>query len=132
MALLGGLPAGPVLELCAGTGQIGLVVAHETGRTLVQVDVDARACRCARTDAQQAGLGSDVRCGDLTGALAADERFPLVLADPPYVPSDEVDSRPHDPAGAIDGGADGLDVVEVRAVGDAGVLVLLRGCAEGG
>lgn len=174
VALLRDLPEGPVLELCAGAGQIGLVVAHETGRDLVQVDVDARACGYARTNAAQSGLGSDVRCGDLTGALAPDERFPLVLADPPYVPSDEVDSLPDDPAGAIDGGADGLDiartclgvaaahvadggvvvlqlgsceqaqqvrpeaadhgldVVEVRAVADAGVLVLLRGRAQEG
>ena len=136
VALLGDLPPGPVLELCAGAGQIGLVVAHETGRALVQVDVDARACGYAQTNAERAGLGSDVRCGDLTGALATDERFPLVLADPPYVPSDEVDSLPDDPAGAIDGGADGLDIartclgVAADHLADGGLLVLQLGSAD--
>lgn len=108
--LLEDLPEGPVLELCAGAGQIGLVVAVETGRALVQVDVDPRACSHARRNAEEAGVASDVRCGDLRQVLRADERFPLVLADPPYIPSDDVEALPDDPEAAIDGGADGLDV----------------------
>lgn len=108
--LLGDLPEGPVLELCAGAGQIGLVVAVQTGRSLVQVDVDPRACGHARSNAERARVRSDVRCGDLQEALAADERFPFVLADPPYIPSDEVDDLPGDPDDAIDGGPDGLDI----------------------
>lgn len=109
-ALLPDLPDGPVLELCAGAGQIGLVVAVETGRALVQVDVDPRACDFARGNAERAGVGSDVRCGDLRRALTGDERFPLVLADPPYVPSEDVEALSDDPKDAIDGGADGLDI----------------------
>jgi methylase of polypeptide subunit release factors len=108
--LLEDLPEGPVLELCAGAGQIGLVVAVDTGRALVQVDVDPRACTHARTNAERAGVTSDVRCGDLEEAVPTHERFPLVLADPPYIPSHEVGELPEDPDGAIDGGPDGLDV----------------------
>lgn len=135
-SLLGDLPAGPVLELCAGAGQIGLVVAVETGRALVQVDVDPRACTHARTNARQAGVTADVRCGDLQHAVAADERFPLVLIDPPYVPSDEVEHLAGDPPVAVDGGADGLDVartcLEVAAahVLDDGLVVLQLGSSE--
>ena len=83
-AILAGLPDGPVLELCAGAGQIGLVVAAETGRDLVQVDTGEVACGYARRNAATAGLRTDVRCQDLRVALAPGERFPLVLADPPY------------------------------------------------
>jgi methylase of polypeptide subunit release factors len=122
-ALLDDLPAGPVLELCAGAGQIGLVVAVETGRPLVQVDVDSRACTHARANAERAGVASDVRCGDLEEAVAAGERFPLVLADPPYIPSDEVDDLPGDPHAAIDGGADGLDVARTCVAVAAAHLV---------
>lgn len=167
-ALLADLPDGRVLELCAGVGHIGLVAAVKTRRALVQVDVDSRACTLARGNAVKAGVSSDVRCGDLEDVLVADERFPLVLADPPYVPTEEVDNLPQDPKGAIDGGADGLDIArtcvavaaahvleggavllqlasvgqadrlgpdivrhgletaEVRAIGDQGVVVLLR------
>jgi methylase of polypeptide subunit release factors len=131
-ALLDDLPAGPVLELCAGAGQIGLVAAVESGRDLVQVDVDERACAYARRNADRAGVTSDVRCGDLEQALTDGERFPLVLADPPYVPSDEVDQHPDDPRGAIDGGPDGLDIARaclgiaaVHVLDDGAVLVQL-------
>lgn len=132
-ALLAGVPEGPVLELCAGAGQIGLVVAVETGRTLVQVDVDPRACGYARRNAAGARVVADVRCGDLQSALAADERFPFVLADPPYVPSHDVDDLSDDPKDAIDGGADGLDIartcIDVAAthlLGGGLVLLQLR------
>ena len=106
-------PAGPVLELCAGVGHIGLVVAVRTGRRLVQVDSSDRACAFARANAAAAGAAPavEVRCAPLTAALAADERFALVIADPPYVPSASVGRFPEDPVVAIDGGADGLDLV---------------------
>lgn len=135
-ALLRDLPDGRVLELCAGAGQIGLVVATETGRELVQVDADPRACQHARRNAEHAGVASDVRCGDLEQALATDERFPLVLADPPYVPSDEVEELPEDPTGAIDGGADGLDVartcigVAAAHLLDGGFVLLQLGSSQ--
>lgn len=135
-ALLRNLPEGRVLELCAGAGQIGLVVAVETGRALVQVDLDPRACTFARGNAERAGVTSDVRCDDLRLALAADERFPFVLADPPYVPSDEVEALPEDPKVAIDGGADGLDVARI-CIGvaaahllDGGLVLLQLGSSE--
>jgi release factor glutamine methyltransferase len=43
--------------------------------------------------------------------LDADERFSVVIADPPWVSSDEVTRYPEDPLTAIDGGSDGLDLV---------------------
>ena len=130
-ALLEDLPGGPVLELCAGAGQIGLVAAVSTGRDLVQVDADDAACAHARRNAARAGVASDVRCGDLDAVLREGERFPLVLADPPYIPADEVDDLPEDPDDAIDGGEDGLDVARTcLAVAAAhvvsGGLVLLQ------
>lgn len=135
-ALLEGVPDGPVLELCAGAGQIGLVVAVETGRRLVQVDADEGACTHARRNASRAGVASDVRCGDLDGVVADGERFPFVLADPPYVPADEVDRLPEDPDDAIDGGPDGLDVartciaVAAAHVVTDGLVLLQLGTAD--
>jgi methylase of polypeptide subunit release factors len=102
---------GAVLELCAGAGQIGLLVARDTGRRLVQVDVDERACDLACRNAATAGIVAEVRCGDLEATVAEQERFPLILADPPYVPADRVAHLPDDPEHAIHGGDDGLDLV---------------------
>lgn len=106
-------PPGPILELCAGAGHIGLLAALLTGRALVQVDSDAVAGAYADRNARIAGLGAvvDVRVAPMHQALGPDERFPLALADPPYVPSADVARFPEDPRGAIDGGPDGLRVI---------------------
>jgi methylase of polypeptide subunit release factors len=111
--LLDRLPAGPVLELCAGAGHIGLLAVAGTDRRLVQVEADPVACRYARVNADLArGPGAvEIREGRLEEVLAPEERFALVVADPPWVPSAQVDSHPEDPLTAIDGGADGLDLV---------------------
>lgn len=106
------LPPGAVLELCSGAGHIGQATAVLTGRDLVQVDVDPHACRLARANAA-ANVGTvevEVRCGDLAASTHPDERFPVVLADPPYLRRDEVEAWPQDPTHAIDGGHDGLDL----------------------
>jgi methylase of polypeptide subunit release factors len=106
------LPPGGVLELCSGAGHIGQAAAVLTGRPLVQVDVDQHACALAEANAAANGIAdAHVRCGDLEEVLAPGERFALVLADPPYLPQDEVDAWPGDPDHAIDGGPDGLDLL---------------------
>lgn len=111
--LAAGAPAGAVLELCAGAGQIGLVVAVATGRPLVQVDCSEAAAAFARANAASAGLAAsvEVRCAPLESAVGDDEYFPLILADPPYLPSAGVGRFPDDPPLAVDGGPDGLDLV---------------------
>lgn len=109
--LLEDAPAGPVLELCSGAGQIGLLAVHGTGRRLVCVDADPVACGYAATNAKAAGRGDlvEVREGRLDG-LAPGEVYPLVIADPPWVRTDQVGCFPADPVRAIDGGEDGLRV----------------------
>ena len=134
-------PPGPLLELCSGAGHIGQAAAALCGRPLVQVDVDPHACVLAEANAAaNAGTRSldvDVRCGDLAAApIEPDERFPLVLADPPYLRRDEVASWPGDPALAIDGGDDGLELhrrclaVAGRHVVRPGGIVLLQALGE--
>lgn len=120
------LPDGPVLELCCGAGHIGLVVAVETGRALVQVDDDVAACGYARRNADAAGVASDVRCAAIDDAVGSDERFAVIVADPPYVPSDQTDRFDADPDHAIDGGTDGLAVAR-RCLDLAATCVLPGG-----
>lgn len=106
------VPDGQILELCAGAGHIGLVAAVECGRRLIQVDVDPVACEFARSNALRAGIGERVvvRCESLDVAVLPAERFPLILADPPYLPTHQVGDWPSDPVRAIDGGPDGLEL----------------------
>jgi release factor glutamine methyltransferase len=110
--LLRGGPDGPVAELCAGAGHIGLLTIVHEPRHLVAVDLDPTACHYARRNAVAAGVGelTEVREGPLATALRADERFALVQADPPWVRRSETTRFPEDPLLAIDGGDDGLAV----------------------
>ena len=108
-------PAGPLLELCSGVGQIGLALARlcaDRGRPrdLVLVDAESHACSLARRNVDHAGLGSavEVRESTLQQALRPDEMFAVIVADPPWVPTVEAARYPADPLWAIDGGADGM------------------------
>ncbi|MDN5717870.1 MAG: RsmD family RNA methyltransferase [Janibacter sp.] len=110
--LLSQVPEGPVLELCAGAGHIGLAALRQSERRLVAVDREPVAADTIRANAERLGMASrvEVRCGDLSQVVAPDECFALVIADPPWVPTSGVGRFPEDPRGAIDGGADGLTV----------------------
>jgi release factor glutamine methyltransferase len=132
-------PPGPLLELFAGVGHIGLVASRACGRPLVQVDANPAACELARVNADAAGPGPavEVRCARVEEALGPDERFPIVLADPPYLPTAEVGDFPGDPVIAVDGGVDGLDLaraclaVVATALAPGGrALLQLRGAAQ--
>ena len=129
------------LELCAGAGHIGLLtlaMADALPVRLVTVDVNPAACEYNRRNAENAGLGErvDVRHGRIDAVLAPDERFDLVIADPPWVPQSDTALYPDDPVMAIDGGVDGLDVVRTcirtseRHVVRGGSVVLQLGSAE--
>lgn len=111
--LLLGLPEGNALELCCGVGHIGLHGLLRSRRGLVVVDDDPVACRHALDNAERAGMADrvEVRQGPIDGVLAPEERFALVIADPPWVSSDRVTDFPEDPVHAIDGGEDGLALV---------------------
>jgi methylase of polypeptide subunit release factors len=111
--LLPHLPDGQVLELCSGAGQIGLLAVAGSGRRLVCVDVNPVAAELTRANAAAAGLSEQVemREGLIGEVLSPDERFPLIIADPPWVPRSQTQRFPEDPLLAIDGGEDGLTVV---------------------
>ena len=126
------VPAGPILELCAGAGQIGLAAAVLSRRDLVQVEADPVAAGYAVRNAISAGWRerTEVRVAGVTEAMRDGESFPIVLADPPYLPSDQVGRWPGDPRNAIDGGPDGLELVRAclgvasRHLLDDGVVLL--------
>jgi methylase of polypeptide subunit release factors len=104
-------PPGPVLELCSGAGHIGLLAVSLAPRRLVCVDADPVACGFLRRNAGRAGIRVDVREGPMDQVLTSEERFAVVIADPPWVPAADVARFPEDPVTAIDGGPDGLDLV---------------------
>ena len=83
--LLRTAPPGPVLELCAGVGHIGLLAVAHRRRDLVMVDADPHACELARANAHSnRALGLvDVRQGLVDEVLRPGEWFAGIIADPP-------------------------------------------------
>jgi len=110
--ILADAPGGPVLELCSGAGQIGLLAVADTDRRLVCVDLDPVACAYARRNAEAAGMADrvEVRQGAIDTMVRDSERFAVVVADPPWVRRADTGRYPEDPLLAIDGGDDGMDI----------------------
>jgi release factor glutamine methyltransferase len=108
------LPAdGVAVDLATGSGAIALVLQHAAPcATVVATEVDPRAVSCAQEN------GIPVHEGDLDAGLP-DElagRVDVLTANVPYVPTAAIallprDVRDHEPAIALDGGRDGLDLV---------------------
>ncbi len=124
VALLRDTPRTPlVVDLCCGSGAVGLAVATALGPVeLHAADVDPVAVRCARRNL--AGVGGRVHRGDLYAALPAGlrGRVDLLAVNAPYVPSAAValmppEARDHEPRTALDGGPDGTDLQRRVAAG---------------
>jgi release factor glutamine methyltransferase len=109
-------PGGRVVDLCCGTGAVGLAVASAVANVeLYAVDLDPAAVACAQVNL--APVGGAVHEGDVFAALPDGLRgsFDVIVANAPYVPSDAialmpVEARLFEHRIALDGGADGLDV----------------------
>jgi release factor glutamine methyltransferase len=112
-----------VVDLCCGSGAVGAALAAALGQVeLHAADVDPAAVRCARKNV--AAAGGQVYQGDLYRPLPARlrGRVDILAANVPYVPSGDVgllppEARAHEPRVALDGGADGLDVLRRVAAG---------------
>jgi release factor glutamine methyltransferase len=106
-----------VVDVCCGSGAIGAAVAAALGPVeLHAADIDPAAVACARRNL--AAAGGRVYQGDLFGPLPAAlrGRVALLVANVPYIPTGEIgllppEARVHEPRAALDGGADGLDVL---------------------
>ncbi|MDF1555606.1 MAG: peptide chain release factor N(5)-glutamine methyltransferase [Deferrisomatales bacterium] len=121
--------AGRLVDLGTGSGAILLaLLSEQPGWTGVGVDCSAAALEVAAANAAHHGLGDRVRwCqGNLFEPLQG-ERFELIVSNPPYIPRGEIaglqpEVAGYDPHLALDGGADGLDLVRRIAAGAAEYL----------
>jgi len=107
-------PVETALDLCCGSGIQGVVAAKHYAQQVTAVDVNPRAVRFARANAQLNGVDNfRALVGDLYGPVVG-LRFDLILGNPPFVPSPEAALH------FRDGGANG-EAVLARIVRNASV-----------
>lgn len=106
-----------ILDLCTGSGCIGIAAALAfEDAEVVLADVSPAALAVAKQNIARHALANQVSCaeGDLFAAVAG-QRFDLILANPPYVPTAEWQALApeyhHEPRLALDAGPDGMDCV---------------------
>jgi SAM-dependent methyltransferase len=76
-------PPGPILDICCGAGQIGLLAAKVSERDVLLVDGSPRAIAYAERNAATAELQgyAAVRCGPIEEVVPAAATFPIIVAD---------------------------------------------------
>jgi release factor glutamine methyltransferase len=146
--VLGALPdrAAPIalLDVATGAGPVALALARELAAArVVATDLSAGALEVAAANAAACGLADrvELRQGDLLAPLGAGERFAVIAANLPYIPTADVAGLSPEvqaePRSALDGGPDGLDLIRrlVAAAPDhlepGGLLALEHGFDQG-
>lgn len=107
-----------VLDLCTGSGCVGLAVAaHVLSSRVVLADVSEAALRICRQNIRRNNLSSrveQVEADALQKPVSNLGEFQCIVSNPPYIPSQDIlnldaSVRDYEPHLALDGGADGLD-----------------------
>lgn len=114
-----------ILDIGTGTGCVLLTLLAELeGATGVGIDISMPALAVARLNADRLGLLARAAWCHADGKAGGNGAFDLVVSNPPYVASADIDAlelevRDFDPRLALDGGTDGLDVVRAIVAASA-------------
>lgn len=111
------------LDLGTGTGCIAIALAAKCPDARIMAsDASADALALAAENARRNNVADRIEFlhGDGFNALPAGARFDLIISNPPYIPTAEIETlepevRDFDPRTALDGGADGLDFYRMLA-----------------
>ncbi len=132
-----------IAEIATGSGAVAIALAKELpDATVVATDLSAGALAVATANVERHGVGDrvELREGDLLAPLAG-ERFDVLVANLPYVPTGDLPTLSAEvrcePRGALDGGPDGLDLLRRLCAGAAahlapgGAIALEHGFDQG-
>ncbi len=111
-------------EIGVGSGCISVSILHACpNASAIGVDISESALAVATRNAERHGVAERLTLlnGDLFAGVT--EKFDLIVSNPPYVPAGDINTlqpevRDFEPHTALDGGADGLDIVK-RIISDA-------------
>jgi release factor glutamine methyltransferase len=130
-ARLEGVEAPRIADVGTGSGALAVTLAKLRPDAVVFAsDVSAGALEVARGNAERLGVAVTFLEGDLAAPLLPHAPFRLIVANLPYIPSADLAALPPEvraePTLALDGGADGLDLVR-RLIGAATALLAAGG-----
>ena len=115
-----------ILDLCTGSGCIGIAAAHYLPDAIVDLsDISPSALEVARVNVERHQLEDRVQVirSDLFEDLPEARRYDLIVSNPPYVSVEEMQELPdeygHEPSLGLEAGDDGMDIV-ARILGEAG------------
>jgi len=127
--------AGPRgLDLGTGSGCLAIALAVNAAKTRIDaIDLSAEALHVARQNAARHQLLDRIEFfhGDGFAALDKGRVYDLIISNPPYIPSADIETlepevRDFDPRMALDGGADGMDFYR-RIAAEAGAFLKPQG-----
>lgn len=118
------------LDFGTGAGCLAIALAAKCPAARIQaLDISPKALELARQNATHLGVAERILFiqGDGLEALPDDSRFDLIITNPPYIPTAEIQKlepevRDHEPRQALDGGPDGLDFFR-RLAAQAGLFL---------
>lgn len=105
---------GRFADLCTGSGCIAIsICAERSDVSGVMVDLSAKALEIAKENALRLGVSDRLTalCADILTDDPLGERFDLIISNPPYIPSADIEKYPslvYEPQMALDGGSDGM------------------------
>lgn len=122
------------LDLCTGSGAVAIVLKKKSGAKVTATDVSEDALALAAENAASNGAEIEFIKSDMFAELG-DRKFDVIVSNPPYVASDEIETlqrevKDFEPRIALDGGKDGLDYYRIIAkdakshLKDGGILLL--------
>jgi release factor glutamine methyltransferase len=135
-------PGAPIIDVGTGSGCLAVCLARELPPArVVATDISAAALEVARRNAARHGVEDRVsllRTSLLAGIAG---QAPLIVSNPPYVPTVDIAGLPPEvrgwePRGALDGGPDGLDIVRAlladapRVLAPGGWLIMEFGFGQ--
>lgn len=129
-----------VLDLCCGSGVLGITIALETGANVTLADVSVHARTVARQNAKNLKAKTKVIYSDMFEEVNG--KFDVIVCNPPYIATEVIETlddsvKNHEPKLALDGGKDGLDFYRKLAeqapayLKENGTLVLEIGYDQG-
>ena len=131
-----------VLDLCTGSGALAVTLKHlHPDSSVTAIDISDEALSVAKKNAKRNKCEIKFLLSDLYAKLNKDEKFDVIVSNPPYVSEAEYETlmpevKDHEPSLALLAGAEGLDIYK-RLIAEApkylksgGALLVEIGCSQ--